>query len=354
MPGLADFSADDIISSDDVTPNDVSLSGAPADDNGPNSASQAQAQEAVGDQGNLISDSLDSAAIENLLAGRVGPQEPKEEEPEQEVVKEEPKKNKLNPAQERIMQVISERNRAREETAQLAAQNAQIMQQMQQQQAMFQKEQLAIEQRRQEQYEAQRREKEEANLSEVEKARRAFLYDAKEQAKKDLMPELAELKAWKEQAELEKKQQVQAYEQHQKLAYFKNQADTMLSNVLLKDFTPDEQKEIGPGLEEMLYSFSGGFGVDPVRATPVFKQLLDKYVKAENGRLSRSAGTKVAASRQVARPVPSTRASGGAPRYESAGTITIADLQRGTPDGRTFDNFVQYNAARRPALKPRA
>lgn len=348
MAGLADFSADDIITSDDINPNTaITLAGEGTVQVAGDDASHPQAQEGVQSSIGGFSESLDSAAIEKLLA----PQVVQEAQPEQEEVREEPKKPR-NQTQERIMGLITERNRARDEMASLAAQNAAMQKQFLDQQAVFQKEQLALEKQRVEMYEAQRREKEESQLSEVEKARRAFLFDAKEQAKKDLAPELAELKAWKVQQEADKKANQEAQEQYQRLSYFKNQADTMLQNVLLKDFTPEEQKDIGPGLEEMLYSFSGGFGVDPVRATPVFKQLLDKYVRAENARLSRTAGVKVAASRQVARPVPSTRASGGAPRHASVGNVTLADLHRGTADGRTFDNFIQYNAAQRPALKP--
>jgi hypothetical protein len=355
MAGLADFSADDIINSDDTGPNSVNLAGPGTVQVGGESASQGPASEASGGQAVQVpgESGIDSSAIENLLAPKTepDPEDVKASEQEQpEAKKEEQKQRKrLSPAQERIQALIAERNAAQEEAARYQAQALEIQRQTAEQQAKFQQEQIKLEQRRLELMEQQRREEEESRLSEVEKARRQFLREAEEKATGKLSPELQQLKA--EVAalrEAREKAEVQA-QQAQRLEMFRSQANAVLDGVLLKGFEPEEQKALGSGMEEMLYAFSGAFGVDPTRAAPVFKQFLDRYVKAENSRVARTAGTRIAESRQAPKSVPPARASGGAP---TTGRMpTIAELQRGTADGRTFDNHVQWFAAGRPALR---
>lgn len=354
MAGLADFSADDVMTSDDTGPNSVTLAGPGSFKVADGSeAPQAHAQEASREPANQpASDTLDSAAIERLMSVKPAAAAPAEvvEEPVEEPKPEE-KKAKLTPAQARIAQLISQREARDAHIAEITAQNVTIQREMQAQQAKFQEAQLALERQRIAMMERARDKEEEAQLSDIEKAKRAFLKEAQDSAKRELSPELKVLQDKLATFEQERETARQAAEQNQRNEYFRQQAQSVLGGVLLKGFEAEEQQSLGPSMEEMLYTFSGAFGVDPMRAAPVFKQFLDKYVKAENSRLARSAGSKVAESRQAPRAVPQARATGGAPRA-LAGNVSLADLGRGTPDGRTFDNFVQYNAAGRPQLRP--
>lgn len=353
MAGLADFSADDIITAEDTGPNMVTMAGpgsfTVAEGNEP--APQAPAQEAVRSFPlSGTSEVLDSAAIEKVLARPVGQVE--EPEPEQEIkAKPEQKPAAKRSSNERIQQIIEQRNQRDQRIAELTEQNVRVQTQMFEMQKSFQEQQLALERQRLGILEAQREREAEAQLSDVDKARRAFLREAKDAARTEISGEnkalaerLAAIEA-REQAMQEQGQQAQRNE------YFRQQANGVL-NGLLKEYTPEEQQALGPSMEEMLYTFCGTFGTDPVRAAPVFKQFFDKYVMAENGRLSRTSGRKVAESRQAPRAVPSSRATGGAPQMHGSKPISIGDLQRGTQDGRSFDNFVQYNAAGRPPLRP--
>jgi hypothetical protein len=355
MAALSDFSADDIISSDDVSvdpnitiagPGTASVLGGqvPAD-------SPAQRMSAE-DVANQIPEELplDSAAIERMLSARA-PKEPVEaaeaapEELEEPKAEEKGKDGKRRPSQERIVRLIAERNQARAETARVAAQVAEVQRQMASQTAEFQKSLLDLERRRTDAFERARQEQEEAGLSEVEKARRKFRNDTKADAIKELSPELAALRERVEAFEAKEKQAEEAAIQAQRNEHFRTQAQAVLDRYLLNGFTPEEQKTLGSGMEEMLYTFSGTFGVDPVRAAPVFKQFLSSYVKAENARLSRVSGTKVAASRQAPKPVPAAR-PGGTPAVKWP---TMAQLHKG--DGkRTFDNHVQWMGAGAPTL----
>lgn len=357
MAALSDFSADEVISSDDLSinpnitiagPGSASVLGSLPESPAPASMSSEEVQSQIPEEM-----PLDSASIEKMLSARTpakAPVEAQEVEAEPEVEekpKEKPSK-KLSPSQERIVALIAERNEARAEAARIASQVAAIQAQQAAQQAEFQKQQLALEQRRLDLMEQARREEEDAKLTDVDKARRKFLADSRAEALKEIAPELAELKAWKAQAEAEKQAAKEAAEQAQRNDHFKGQAQAVLDKVLLKDFTPEEQKNLGSGMEEMLYSFSGAFGVDPVRAAPVFKTFLNNYVKAENARLSRVSGTKVAASRAAPKPVPAAR-PGGTPA--AVKWPTLAQLRAG--DGRrSFDNHVQWMGAGAPALPP--
>jgi hypothetical protein len=360
MAGLSEFSADDIISSDDLNVNpNITIAGpgsASVLGSAANAETPAQASLSSEEVQNQLPEELplDSAAIEKMLSAKVpaAPVEPDPEEVKPEVVAaeadEKPKTKKLSPSQERIIALIAERNEARAESARIAQQVAAIQQQQATQQAQFQQQQLALEQRRVAIMEQARREEEEAKLSDVEKARRQFLRDSKDEALREIAPEIAELKAWKAQAEAREVAAQEAAAQAERDKHFQGQAKAVLDKYLLKDFTPDEQKNLGSGMEEMLYSFSGAFGVDPVRAAPVFKALLNNYVKAENARLSRVSGTKVAASRAAPKPVPAAR-PGGTPAAKSM--PTLAQLRVG--DGRrSFDNHVQWMGAGMPALLP--
>lgn len=355
MAGLADFSADDIISSDDATvPQGITLAGAgtvPVTDPA-GSASEATEPEVTGEL------PLDSAAIERAIANLAKPKAPAPEQvetPEAEEEVQEAKPKKMSPSQERIVALIAERNRANEAATQMAAQMAAIQESSQKQQAEYQRQQLEFERRRFEMMDAARREQEESRLSDVEKARRQFLRESKDEAKREMTPELQAMREEIQQLRAEKQAEKEAAEQNSRLAQFKNQANSVLNGVLLKGYTQEEQQALGSGMEEMLYSFSGAFGVDPVRAAPVFKQFLDRYVKAENSRVSRTAGAKVAESRQAPRPVPSARTAGGSASGAGpgpAGWPSMKQLYKGSVDGRTFDNHVQWIAAGKPALRP--
>lgn len=340
-----DIGPGDMINSDDVANGTIAGQERPA----PVATSDAQTIPAT--QAFSQSDSgIDSSAIERALAGNVAPV------PGAEVVTPEvtPAPAQMTPAQARIQQVIRERNEARQA---LASQQAQFQSQIQNQQAQiaaqnakFQEEQLNLERRRLEMTEARVRAEEEASLSDTERARRAFLKDAATQAREELRKEFApELTALKNEnaARAQAQQQAQAqYEQAQRLNYFQGQAQQVLTQDLLKGWDPTDAAAVQSEFEEMLYAYSGAFGVDPTQAAPMFKTFLSKYFKGEAKRLSRSSGVKVAQSMGT----PAVANTGLSAQGVQQAWPTMAQLKRG--DGKqTFDNHIQWVAKGKPALR---
>jgi hypothetical protein len=259
---------------------------------------------------------IDSGSIEAALARGVAQElavTPEAETPAPSPVAAE--QERKSAAQARIRQVISEKKALEAQLAQYQQQALQSAQAQADRQAEFQAKQLEMEQKRFAMLEARQRQEEEASLSETERARRGFLSEAalkaREELRRELMPELEALKAKdaaRDQAEAQYRQQAEAA---QRLNYFQQQAKQVLSNDLLKGFEPTEQTALGEKMEEMLYAYAGAYGLDPVKAAPEFKAFLSSYFKAEAKRVSRSAVSTVAKSQSTQAPLPQGRPGQG-------------------------------------------
>lgn len=291
--------------------------------------------------------SIDSNVLDAAVAqAQTAFQEAAPEQAAPEVAPEEKPSRGLN---ERVQQVISQRNEARDELARqqliFQQQMATMQQQIAQQNQKFQEQQLALEQRRVEMMEARAREEEEAGLSDVERARRAFLKDASERAKADVRKEvLPEVEALKAQLEEERRYRTEAQKQaerSQRYSHYTQQATSAIDTTLLSGFDQDTAKSLRDPMEELLLTMSGAYGITPQQAAPALKQMLTKYTQAEMRRVSSTAGAKVAQSQGLPSALPQGRSGVAA----QAPAPTLANLRK-----HGFDNHIQWVARGRPAL----
>jgi hypothetical protein len=145
----------------------------------------------------------------------------------------------------------------------------------------------------------------------VEKARRSFLKDAAAQAKADLAREmLPELAAVKEELARERairEESRKEAERQQRYQAFSAQAQRALDNELLAGFEPARAAKLKEPLEEMLYSFSGAYGVTPEQAAPAFKALLNEYAAAQMRKTSQVGGAAIARNQALPSSIPSGR-----------------------------------------------
>lgn len=249
-------------------------------------------------------------------------------------------------SQQRIQQLVQERNAERERAARLEMQFAETQKQIAAQQAEFQRQQLAIEERRLKMQEDERRLREEAMLPDVEKAKRKFLSEAEVKAEERLSPRLQALeqellkeRQWREQLTAQADQQAR----FQKIDQMGKQ---VLDGQLLKDYTPEERATLAEPMEEMLHAFSGAYKAYPNQVAPKFQEFLNKWFVAEAHRRSRTVGAKVAQTKAAPAPLPNSRgaSSNGAETPFSA--VKLDQLRR-----NGFDSHVAWFRAGRPALK---
>lgn len=292
-----------------------------------------------------IDGGIDSSNIQAALDGAAAAQVEELETAKAEATPESPEQVQKSRAQQRIQQIIAERNEERKQREVLQSQLIAAQTEQNRLNAEFQKRQLDMEQRRFEMAQARDRAEAEANLSDVDRARAKFLADAAKTAREELRKEMEpELKALREHQEQDKQARAQAQAQAdtaQRLQYFQSRAEQALTSEIMKGYAPEDVSSLKDEMEEMLYSFAGAFGADPVDIAPKFKQFISKVVKAENKKVSRTAATTIAKSQGTVAPLPAGRTSNG-----TQALPTMAQLKKAG-----FDNYVQWRGRGAPAVQ---
>lgn len=263
-----------------------------------------------------MSDALDSAVIERAMVVQAQPQEAAPEqaaEGAEEETRDAPSETPEVPetprtrAEKRIKQLVEARNAANDRAAkaeQMAAQRAQELEQrIFQMQAQFQQKQLEIEQRRLQMEEARHFKEEEATLSDVEKARRQFANQVVGEAERKLQDRLGALEQELMQHRQWQQQLKQNAEQRMRMQRVEQDSSQAL-DTLLNEYDESMRGELREPLEEMFHTYAGAFRMWPTEAVPRFKEFIAKLHRAENSRLAKTGGAKVAAGQRVVRSAP--------------------------------------------------
>jgi hypothetical protein len=312
----------------------------------------------------LPADSMDSSVIDNamLLVKEVqgtqvaegnidgSAEEAVEEVEEVQTSPDATQQPKLSKYQQRVQQLVSERNeerQARERERQeyqarmtemqsiATRQNAEY----QREQTQFQREQLELLRRREAMAE-------EANLAPEDKARRKFKSELAAEVAQEFAPRLNQQEQVIRALVEDKQRYKAAYEAKQRLDRVAQATRDVMPQIMDGYDKPDAEALMGD-FDEMYMTWCAANNVHPTQGVSQFKQLLGKVAKAEMKAISKRAGAKVQQSQSAPRPAPNARTGSG-----STGAKQFpawADLRA---DGR-FENYVQWQQKGSPPLNKR-
>lgn len=246
-------------------------------------------------------------------------------------------------AEDRIRQLIQQRNDARDELQkqQLAYQQemARAQYASQQQQAQFQQQQLELQRQQLAALQRSKAVDEDASLDPAERARRKFLSELKEQTRAELLPELQVVKQQLAQERQAREKAQQESERRQRYDYFSKQGEQVLGRVM-QGYDPEDVKTLKGELEETLFSYAAAFGKEPYEVEPQFRQLINKLVKAETKKVAR--GGQAVARSQATPMTTKPMASNVAPAKKAP---SLDQLYRAG-----FENHIRWRAAGSPDL----
>jgi hypothetical protein len=310
MAAFSDFSADDVVNSDD-------LASSAAAESVVNTTAHAAVETVRQESVIQPTDSMDSGVVERALQGVPGVEEvvqeaTGEEDETPEVIDSDPGEKKVSPYSKRVQKLVSERNAEREarlqERQQFERERAQY--QAQQRNEAYQAEQLAYQRAQYEMMQAQRLAADEANLSDVERARRKFATEIREDFRREMSPEWEQTRQELEQLKAERAQMRQAFETKQRLDRIEAEQQSVLNNQLFKKYDPADVTAMKDEYEEMFAAYCAAFRMRPEEAAPRFAQFANRVARAEMKATSKANGSKVAQSRAVPAPVPGGKAGG--------------------------------------------
>lgn len=276
-------------------------------------------------EGELSPDTILAAIEQDAAVEAADPEVPAEQQDVGEVPDPAEEKPAGKRAQQRIRNLVKQRNELQQQMEQMRLEQQQALAQMQQQQGSAVTEQIA-ELRRQNEFLTQqmlesRMAREEQELEPHEKWSRDLIRKQEKELGSHIERALAPYKNELEQLKAQQAQELQQRQMEMRLAKFSKQAEEARQNVLFNDLLSEDQGDLGLLGDEFILTNAAAFKQAPDEAAHEAKRFLDKYFKAR----LKAESTKRKKTMTKSKAAPTTKVSNraaakgqGMPKYTKA------------------------------------